>query len=388
MLSTDEHAIPEQVSFARRPPHTQAEDWVIYHPDITPFAFQLYMRLRGAVMDPSSSAEDWKKAARFTVDQMRRLMPATQRTQRADPYAGKRTVQDALAVLIRTGALRRINSGGPVPVYDFPMTPPRGHTGPDWGGTVARRIRTETEDRKVSSRASQSADSGGCDLPHGVRSTAPHGARGCDLPHGGCDLPHGVEAVTSGDGTLKNPLSKNPLPLQEGPAAEEEEEETPPPAGRPAAGLHPDADKVIRGISWPQRKRPRGHHLHQLREAVSAALGRGWSVDALIEAVCADVDWSRVKFPASVVLSVITRHAEHASSGHTADEDAVLALQEEIEVQRAIVAACGGCDARGRINGSWHGHGRQGLVMELWELENPEQAALNRSLNGKNFRIA
>lgn len=175
------------------------------------------------------------------------------------------------------------------------------------------------------------------------------------------------------------------LPLR---GEDDDEDKSPPPAGRPAAERHTDTDKVIKKIDWPKGKKPRGHGLHQLREAVSCALTRGWDADGLAEAVRADVDWDRVRFPAIVVLSVILKHSQHASSGRTAEEEAILSVEQEIVAQRAAVASCGDCDERGRLAGRWHDHGRQGLDTELWELKNPDQAATNRALNGQNFRVA
>lgn len=234
----------EEASFVRRPAHTEAEDWIVYHPDITPTALMLYMRLRGAVMDPSSGAEDWKKEVRLTVDQMRRLLPRTKIKGSTDDYAGKRTVQESLALLVGIGALRRIEAKGfSVPVYDFPMYPPDGHSGPVWGGAVAREIRESVKPR---SRTTAGETGGGCDTPHGVRYTARGGAT---YRTGGCDTPHGSGGLTCGAGGPKETLEEESLSLR----AERARESAP--AGATAAPRMRDpreaaeaAVKSLRGV--------------------------------------------------------------------------------------------------------------------------------------------
>jgi hypothetical protein len=379
--------LSRKAEFVRRPAHTEAEDWIVYHPEITPTALMLYMRLRGAVMDPSSDASDWQKHSRFTVEQMRRLMPSARTTAKGgDLYAGKRTVQESLALLLRIGALRRTNDKGRVPIYDFPLYPPSAHVGPRWGGEVARRVREETKGRKPGRPAKVGgAEENPCGTPHGVRYTAPISENPCGTPHGGCGTPHGVKALTCDGRGSKKSFKKNPLPPQEEPLpvlAEEEEEETPSsPTERPAGEQHEHTDTALISIDWNGTPMPRGRDLRQMREAVSEALHAGWSVEGLVSAVKAQVNWKRADRPHRVVLYVLQECLRSPQEALTPLESTVENLKARIAAQRATVASCGVCNDMGRVDGVWHGHDEYGLTSRLWELENPEQAALNRAMN-------
>lgn len=154
------------------------------------------------------------------------------------------------------------------------------------------------------------------------------------------------------------------------------------------AELHPDTDEVINQIPWPRGVAPRGKSLVEIRDAASQAIGAGWTVEGLAQTVSCEVDWERSRRPARVVLYVLRECAENPSGARTPVEESIFSLKAEIEAQGVLVAACGGCDASGWTAEGWHGHGRRGLSSQLWALENPEQAAVNRSLNAKTGRAA
>jgi hypothetical protein len=169
---------------------------------------------------------------------------------------------------------------------------------------------------------------------------------------------------------------------------DDEEKTTAPPAGQTTAERHPHTDETINQMGWPKGKMPRGRDLGRVRDAVSLLLHRGWTQQRVGALVYAKVNWPYAIHPVAVVLAVLKESADDPSAGRTPVEEAIESLKAEIEAQRAAVAVCGGCDRSGLTEDGWHGHGRRGLGTALWELENPEKAALNSALNAKSPRVA
>jgi hypothetical protein len=206
----------EEASFSGRPAFTQVEDWVIHHPDITPTAFLLYMRLRSTTSAPQNARDQWKTRSRFTVDQMRKLLPGVKRQNKegdltGDGHAGARTVRDAVAVLVKIKAMVRTNPDKiqQAPVYAFPEQWPDGeeYAGPVSGFAVARCLRGDcgnTESHIPGSCGNYRT--GGGDTPPPPGDTPP--------PPGDTPPPPGGKTAgqSAGPGALKKTLEKNTIP--------------------------------------------------------------------------------------------------------------------------------------------------------------------------------
>lgn len=360
----------------------------------------LYMRLRGAVMDPSSGGADWQKSSRFTVEQMRRMMPSTRpRGTGADEYAGKRTIQEALALLLDINALRRIEGGGSqVPVYDFPMYPSEAHQGLLWGGDVAKEVREQTKGRKPgrpAKRPDPITEENPCALPHPLRSTAPVNVNPCGTPHGGCGRAHGVEALTCADGASKKLFKKNPLPPQEKTEDEEDSafgdkpgttvaEVTQMPARR---GIKTASEKITEKLSDIAGVTIQGSEREAVRQAVYDLLAGQWT-EAGILSLLSGTDWSNINTPVRFVRSRV-EGAVGTAPARTREEragDTLESLKARRTAQEAAIAACGGCGDYGRTTRAWHGHDDEDLKNRIWALENPKEAAQIAALNGQSHQ--
>lgn len=396
--------MPESVRFVQRPAHTEAEDWIVYHPEITPGALMLYMRLRGAVMDPSSSAADWQKTTRFSIEQMTLLMPNARSSPngRKDGSGGRRTVQRNLALLLKIGALRRVKTNdSQVPVYDFPMVPPKKHKGAMWGGAVGRAIRQGDDPTPETSVAgSPRAETVGVPnkAPLQTEGGAPYKARGgAKQGAGGCQTRREGGVLTCADGALKNPLIKNPhhhqeVPPPAAPAAPSAEDEEEPSAGQ-ANGISeehvPDEDdkKAVRALLAAVKVSVQGSERKRVLQAVSELRRASWT-QAGMEALFASTQWSRILVPDRYVASKLETalEAEAELTPKEATEAMLAELRGQREQQIREIAACGGCGDYGRARTGWHGHGPENLKTMIYALENPEQAAFNRAMNSAHPR--
>lgn len=367
---------PEEVGFRRRPAHTEAEDWIVYHPGITPTALMLYMRLRGAVMDPSSSAEDWKKTTRFTINEMRRLLPRAQgesgksKTDSADPYVSDRTVQRNLGLLVRIGALRRVGgntSKSQVPMYDFPMYPPEGHDGPVYGGVVGRAIRTKDSPQSKNSVVTIS-DQEGCHTCRGVTQMSGGGDMHVT---GGCHTCHPCGPLTSGDGASKKSFKKNPLPPQE----EEEDDHA-------ARAMQELAEHLKLEIHGGNRSKAESH--------IRTLLDRQWSMEK-IKALFHGTDWANIDTPVRFVVYALGESLEVPPVPTAAERlrDTLEELKARRKAQKAAIKACSGCGDFGRAElTGWHGHDDEDLKERIWALEDPAQAAVITEMNTARHKRA